>query len=369
MNYNFIFYYPSIERGGLEKNLFFLVNSLAEKNYQVKLITYADNTKNNKLKKKFYFNKKINLITADLIKGINNKYLKYIFCSIRLFFFMLGEKGTIVSFQGNILPIIVAKITCNKVIIRCNTAPSKYVKNFFKRYFFKFFYSLSDIILVTSKDFKKEIKKYFNLVSEVHKQSLDINDIKNKSKINFNYAFFKNFKGIKIINVGRLTHQKNQIVLLKAFLKLIKYRKAKLLLIGSGEDEKILKKFIKENKIQNLVRIIHFTNNPFKYISLCDIKVLSSRYEGNPNILLETACLKKLIISSDCKVGPREILQSGKGGFLFKVGDYTKLFLILKNININSTYIKKKTNISYQYVQKNFKKDISVTFIDLIKKL
>ena len=196
-----------------------------------------------------------------------------------------------------------------------------------------------------------------------------INDIKNKSKINFNYAFFKNFKGIKIINVGRLTHQKNQIVLLKAFLKLIKYRKAKLLLIGSGEDEKILKKFIKENKIQNLVRIIHFTNNPFKYISLCDIKVLSSRYEGNPNILLETACLKKLIISSDCKVGPREILQSGKGGFLFKVGDYTKLFLILKNININSTYIKKKTNISYQYVQKNFKKDISVTFIDLIKKL
>ena len=59
MNYNFIFYYPSIERGGLEKNLFFLVNSLAEKNYQVKLITYADNTKNNKLKKNFILTKKL----------------------------------------------------------------------------------------------------------------------------------------------------------------------------------------------------------------------------------------------------------------------------------------------------------------------
>ena len=166
-----------------------------------------------------------------------------------------------------------------------------------------------------------------------------------------------------------MTHQKNQIILLKAFLELIKYRKAKLLLIGSGGDEKILKKFIKENKIQNLVKIVNFTNNPFKYISLCDIKVLSSRYEGNPNILLETACLKKLIISTNCKVGPREILQSGKGGILFKVGDYNKLLSILKNIDINSKNIKRKINISYQYVKKNFKKDISPSFINLIKKL
>ena len=369
MKQNFIFYYPSIESGGLEKNLFFLVNSLAEKKYQVNLITYEDNTKKNKDIKKFYFHKKINLITSNIIEGINNKYLKYILCSFRLFFFMLKGKGIIVSFQGNILPIIVAKITGNKIIIRCNTAPSKYVNNFFKRYFFKHLYSLSDMILVTSEDFKKEIKKYFNLVSKVHKQSLDLVDIKKKSKINLNFSFFKNFRGLKIINVGRLTHQKNQTVLLKAFLRLIKYRKAKLLLIGSGSDNEVLKKFIRENKIQNLVKIIEFTNNPFKYISLCDVKVLSSRFEGNPNILLETACLKKLIISTDCKVGPREILQLGKGGILFKVGDYKKLFSILKNININSVQIKKKIDISYEYVKNNFKKDISVTFINLIKKL
>ena len=369
MKYNFIFYYPSIESGGLEKNLFFLINSLAEKNYQVKLITYANNINLGKFKKKFYFHKNISLITSNIFGRVNNRYFKYIICSFRLFFFMLTEKGTIVSFQGNILPIIVAKITGNKVIIRCNTAPSKYINNLFKKYFFKFFYSWSDMILVTSKDFKKEIKKYFNIISKVHKQSLDLEGIKKKSKIKFNFSFFKNFKGLKIINVGRLTHQKNQIILLKAFLKLIKYRKAKLLLIGSGGDEKVLKNFIKQNKIEDLVKIIPFTNNPFKYISLCDVKVLSSRFEGNPNILLETACLKKLIISSDCKVGPKEILQSGKGGILFKAGDYKKLFFILKDINVNSIHIKKKIDISYHYVKNNFKKDISITFVNLIKKL
>ena len=117
------------------------------------------------------------------------------------------------------------------------------------------------------------------------------------------------------------------------------------------------------------MKIIPFTSNPFKYISLSDIKILSSRFEGNPNILLEVASLKKLIISANCKVGPREILQSGKGGILFKVNDYNKLCSILKKINLNSKYIKEKITNSYKYVQTNFQKDISTSFIDIIKKL
>ena len=68
---------------------------------------------------------------------------------------------------------------------------------------------------------------------------------------------------------------------------------------------------------------------------MSDVKVLSSRFEGNPNILLEVACLKKLMISTNCKVGPKEILQSGKGGLLFRVGDSNELFKLLKKLNFN----------------------------------
>ena len=118
-----------------------------------------------------------------------------------------------------------------------------------------------------------------------------------------------------------MTGQKNQIVLLKAFSKLVKIRSARLLLIGSGIDKEKLLNYINKKKLHDKVKIIPFTSNPFKYISLSDIKVLSSRYEGNPNILLEIASLKKFIVSSNCKVGPREILQSGKGGILFKLDD------------------------------------------------
>ena len=53
--------------------------------------------------------------------------------------------------------------------------------------------------------------------------------------------------------------------------------------------------------------------------------ILSSKYEGLPNVLLEALVLKKFVISSDCSTGPNEILLNGKGGLLFKVGDYKAL--------------------------------------------
>ncbi len=363
------FYYPSIEGGGLEKNLFSLINSLAKKKYRINFFTYENNTNKKEFKNKFYFNKDINVITSWAIPGIKNRYIKYFFCIFTLFFYSIFQKGLIISFQGNILSIIIAKITFSKIVIRCNTAPSKYINNYLKRIFFKYFYSLSNIILVTSNDFKKEIYRYFKLNSIVHRQSLDIEGIKKNSKVQTNFNFFKKFNGLKIINIGRLTNQKNQIVLLKAFKKLVKIRRARLLLIGSGNDKEKLVNYIKKEKLNDKIKIIPFTSNPFKYISLCDLKVLSSKYEGNPNILLEIASLKKIIISSDCKVGPREILQSGKGGILFKVGDYNRLYLILKNINLNSNGINKKIINSYKYVKNNFQKDISNSFIEIIKKI
>ena len=53
--------------------------------------------------------------------------------------------------------------------------------------------------------------------------------------------------------------------------------------------------------------------------------MLSSKYEGLPNVLLEALTLKKFIISTNCPTGPKEILLNGKGGLLFNVGNYNQL--------------------------------------------
>ena len=131
--------------------------------------------------------------------------------------------------------------------------------------------------------------------------------------------------------------------------------------------KKKLDKFISKEKLNDYVKIISFDSNPFKYVALSDVKVLSSTFEGNPNILLEVACLKKLIISSNCKVGPSEILQKGKGGLLFNVGNYKQLYILLKNLKISEKSMQEKINVSHTYLQKNFKKDISIPFIKIIK--
>tara|TARA_B100001057_G_scaffold4691_1_gene4206 strand:+ start:1281 stop:2393 length:1113 start_codon:yes stop_codon:yes gene_type:complete len=362
-----IFFYPSLEIGGLTKNLFSLINSLVKKNYPVTFITF-ENTKDNRVKNKLYsFNKKINILTPKIKIKTEIRLIKYFFCFFVLLKYLSNKNDLLVSFQSNVLAILAAKLTKSKIIIRCNTAPSKYISNNFKRLFFKLIYSFSNKILVTSNDFKNEMKKYFNLRSLVHRQSLDLKGIQFKSKKKIKFEFFDKYQHLKIIYVGRLTHQKDISTLLNSFLNLLKFRKARLLLVGSGTEESKIKLFIKNNNLEKSIKIINFQSNPYPFILKSDIKILSSRFEGNPNILLEVACLKKLIISSDCKVGPSEILQRGKGGILYKVGDSKSLYKILKNVNLKDKIIKKKIDITYKYVKDNFKKDISNTFIDFLK--
>ena len=366
-NKNIIFFYPSLEIGGLTKNLFSLINSLSQKRYNIIFITFDKITENKVGSKLYKFDKNIKVVIPKRKFKTNLRYIKYFFCFFLLLKYLDKNKSLLISFQSNVLAIIAAKIKNSKIVIRCNTAPSKYISNFIKKIFFKLIYSQSDKILVTSKDFKMEMKKYFNLNSIIHRQSLDLDGIKQKSKKKINFKFFQNYKNLKIVNVGRLTYQKDILTLLKSFTRLIKIRSARLLLIGNGTEENKIKMFIKKNKLTNHVKIISFQYNPYNYISLADVKVLSSRFEGNPNILLEIACLKKLIISTNCKVGPSEILQKGRGGILYKVGDTNSLYKILKNLKIKDKKIKNKIDLSYNYVKNNFKKDISEPFIKIIR--
>ena len=67
-----------------------------------------------------------------------------------------------------------------------------------------------------------------------------------------------------------------------------------------------------------------------------------------PNVLLEAAVLKKFIISTNCPTGPREILQNGRGGFLFKVEDYISLSQRILYYYMNQKKLKFKINHNYK---------------------
>lgn len=366
---NLIFFNPSIEGGGVTKNLVALINDLAQKKLNIFFCTYYKNLQNKLFIKIYKLNKNIKIVYPFLNIFKNSRTYIIISCFVKIIFFNFWRKDTIISFQANIFAIIAAKITGSKIIIRCNTSPDKYIKNFISKKIFWYFYSKADGIIVPSESFKDKFSNFFNLDCFIHKQILNAEEIIYKSKKKIIFDFFKKKKTLKLISVGRLVDQKDHLTLLKSMKKLIQYRAAELLLVGSGKEEKKLRQFINYNKLNDCVKLINFTPNPFPYIKLSDVFILTSKYEGNPNILLETAILKKLIISTNCNTGPKEILQNGKGGFLVKVGDFDKISNILIKLNLKHKTIINKIKNSYLYVRQNYKKNSTNEFINILKNL
>ena len=96
--------------------------------------------------------------------------------------------------------------------------------------------------------------------------------------------------------------------------------------------------------------------------------VLTSIYEGLPNVLIESLYLKKYIISSDCPTGPKEILNNGQYGDLFKVGDYNQLFKLLKNFNNKSKKIRYKIKQGYKSLSRFGHKNNCKKYLQIISK-
>ena len=134
------------------------------------------------------------------------------------------------------------------------------------------------------------------------------------------------------------------MTLLKAAKLINPSNRAELVIIGKGKEFINLKNFIISNKLNNKVKLVGYKANAYNFIKKCDIFVLTSKYEGLPNVLLEAQFFKKYIISSNCPTGPKEILLNGKAGDLFKIGDYKKLADYINNYKSNIRKIKKKIN-------------------------
>ena len=91
-----------------------------------------------------------------------------------------------------------------------------------------------------------------------------------------------------------------------------------------------------------------------------DVFVLSSKFEGLPNVLLESIVLKKMIISSSCPTGPKEILLNGKAGLLFNVGDYTQLSKKILFYSKNKKKCKRMVNFSSKNIERfDYKKNLN----------
>ena len=129
----------------------------------------------------------------------------------------------------------------------------------------------------------------------------------------------------RIITVGTLKQQKNHALLIRSFARLRERRAAKLMIVGAGPLEDELKGLVVSLGVTDHVIFAGFIAQPWANYLSADLFVLSSDYEGYPNVLVEAMRCGLAVVSTDCESGPREILDGGRFGRLVPVGDETTL--------------------------------------------
>ena len=282
-----------------------------------------------------------NLIKNIPVDGFFKSRFSYIFIFTVSFFKLLklinSEKPDfLIIHLITSLPIF-SSIFFNKktkIILRISGLPKL---NFLRLYFWKLYSSKIYKITCPTKStyehilqmniFKKE--KIFILRDPV----VNINDFKDKKREKIEDKMLLN-KNI-LISIGRLTKQKNFTFLLSSFQKiLLKYPDYILIILGDGEQKKILKNLAIDLKISDKVHILGHQKNIYKFLNISQCFILSSLWEDPGFVLIEAALSNTNIISSDCPNGPKEIIA--ENGLLFKNNnqtDFLQKFEQFKNMS------------------------------------
>lgn len=344
-----LFNTDSLIMGGAEKLAIEYVKALS-KDYKVILLVNEDNGKEgNILEKdipenveyKFIVDKTI-MDNINKYRNLKQKYKKNLWYKIKYNYFLKQRRK---SFRENIINYVKNKkydilidfnnklpleIADNKVISWLHLS-LKGMKLKQKQKNAEKFKKIKKIVVIND-DMKKEFKEYFpeslnkaeriyNLfdIKEINNKSLDnsLLNVDEKNKLNEKY----------IVACCRLDRQKDLETLISAFSNLKKnYNiKEKLYIIGDGDKRTELEMLSARLDMLNDIVFLGTQKNPYVWMKNAEFFVHSSHKEGFGMVLVEAMITNGLVVSSDCPVGPREILEDGKSGMLVKPQDINEM--------------------------------------------
>ena len=250
--------------------------------------------------------------------------------------------------QNHLFSIPISILTNNKIIIRNSEeifGATRYADNKINAFIVLFlkliFYQFADKIIALSVKSRSSLEK---IIFNKKKISLIYNPYLIKFK---NFKVKKFDKTLKIVSAGRLTKQKNFIILIDAIIFLVNNGyDLKLTIIGSGPLERYIRNYIKD---YDFIKLYNWSNQIEKSLKKNDLFILPSLYEGSSNILLDSINISLPVLSSDCS-GARDILAQ-QSKFIFKVNDKQELIKKLKFFLSN----KKKMIKDFRKSHKNLK--------------
>jgi len=230
---------------------------------------------------------------------------------------------TVISYGevANIVNVLVPKkrtILAVQVDLQRSFAPGWYGKMY--RFLVTLLYRRADVVVAISESIARDLMETFH-VPEHKVVSLcniyDFEKVLEDSKVALTPDTEVLFKDPVVINIANLNQQKGQKHLINAFSRAKRaVPNLQLVIIGRGAQEQPLKKHVIDMGLESSVHFFGFQANPYKYLSRAKVFALTSLYEGIPTIVIEALLLGIPVISTDCKTGPREILEDSEYGIL-----------------------------------------------------
>ena len=304
------FYISSLSSGGAEHVLTNLAANFAEHGEDVSVTSYEK-------RPQFY-----SVATGIKLNKVNHngkgKFSEWIYDFHATCKYLRQRKADVaISFLSRCnFMLILAGLTSKTKVIVCdrNNLLRKYPKYVFR--ITCFLYRFADIICVQTNEMKAFYPAYLKKKMVVLENPLDFDEM--DKQCGGQVVEKEN----TVISVGRLERQKDFVTLIKAYkVAAEKHPVWKLKTFGQGNRREELQDLIEKENLGESVKLCGVTHTPFLEMKKAKVFVLSSFYEGFPNVLCEAMHAGLPCISTRCECGPSELIDDGKSGFLVPIGD------------------------------------------------
>lgn len=155
-----------------------------------------------------------------------------------------------------------------------------------------------------------------------------------------------------VLNIGRLTQDKRQDVLIKIWSKIERKQDWQLWIVGDGEEKEHLEALITELNLEQSVKLLPARKNIAEIYQQASVFAFSSRYEGFGMVLLEAMAFGIPCISFDCPSGPRDVVQNNVTGYLVENANTEQYRILLeKLIHMDEERLQQYGQAAYDFVQ------------------
>lgn len=310
MKKKILFLIPNLAHGGAERVLVNLVNNLDKSKYDVTVQTVFDVGVNRK-----YLSTNVRYIAGFRHQFRGNSHLQKLFTPETLYNYLIHERyDIIISYLEGMTSRILSGCTDKNVKkiawihIELNT-PKMASVGFRSVKEAEKIYSSYDRIIAVSDEVRRCFQTNLDVKApvEVIYNTNETAQIKSKALLPVCDVDFDG-GNITVCSVAKLVSTKGFDRLLNAHKRLIDEGLTHTVyILGIGEEEKSLRQKIREYGVEDSFILLGFRDNPYQYVSRCDLYVCSSRREGFSTAVTEALIVGTPVVSTDCS-GARELL-------------------------------------------------------------